>query len=81
MNATTQAFNTQDFSEFENSQGFRNSARLNNSTLVGDRTGSPLIENEMSKANQYIEETNELLNEHNTPKKPGDFGSMASALY
>lgn len=81
MNSTTQAFNTQEFSEFENSKGFRNTARLNNSTLIENRRNSPLMENEMSKANQYIEETNELLNEKNTPQKTGDFGTMASAMY
>ena len=40
-----------------------------------------MADSEMSKANQYIEETNEILNQKNTPSKPVDFSTLASALY
>ena len=53
-NATMQAnayrMNTQEFSDFENSQ-MKTSARLNNSTLVRERADSPLLNNEVQKTN------------------------------
>lgn len=57
--------NTQEFSDFDNSQMYnnniKNSNRLNNSMLTGDRADSPMLNNEVQKTNQFIEETNDYL--------------------